>query len=53
MEFPENIGFIHNDILDEWEKPVIDGKLLIWKNLNNWTWTLAYEDSEEYIHTAT
>ena len=35
MQFPEDIGFIHNDILDEWEKPVIDGKLLIWKNLNN------------------
>lgn len=51
MQFPEDIGFIHNDILDEWEKPVIDGKFLIWKNLNNWTWTLAYEDSEEYIHT--
>lgn len=51
MDFPENIGFVYNEINDEYEKAVVDGKLLIWKNINNWTWTLAYEDSEEYVYT--
>lgn len=51
MEFPENIGFVFNIETDEYEKTVVDGKLLIWKNINNWNWTLAYEDPEEYVHT--
>jgi len=51
MNFPESLGFKLNDITDEYEKIVIDGKLLIWKNINNYSWTLAYEDSDEYVYT--
>ncbi len=51
MNFPENIGFTLNGETDEWEKPLIKGKLLIWKNLTSSKWTLAQEDEDEYIHT--
>ena len=51
MNFPENIGFTLNGETDEWEKPLIKGKLLIWKNLTSTKWTLAQEDEDEYIHT--
>lgn len=50
MNFPETIGFTHNNYLDEWEKPLVDGKLLIWENLSSHGWTLAYEDKDEYVH---
>ena len=51
MNFPESLGFKLNDITDEYEKIVIDGKLLIWKNINNYSWTLAYKDPDEYVYT--
>ena len=50
MSFPEKIGFTYNDLLDEWEKPLVEGKLLIWENLSSRGWTLSYEDKYEYVH---
>ena len=45
-------GFKYNGETDEWEKKyTIDDKLLLWlKPGSNYTWVLAYEDKETYIH---
>lgn len=49
--FPYNEGFTYNEVMDEWEKPTIDGKLIIWEKPNNYEkWVLSYEDIDEYLH---
>ncbi len=43
-------GFKYDDVMDEWVKPTIDGKLVIWEKLSSDKWALSYEDKDNYLH---